>query len=117
MQASTSRVLDGQQRFTVARQLGARFGERLAPADARRGRGAVSNATGRFEPTRKEEFDDGWDRDETIEALKTEVTLESDAPIRVMIPRGSPEKLTGKIVYVGPLIAPVAGSTANSRAS
>ena len=89
MQASTSRVLDGQQRFTVARQLGARFGERLAPADARRGRGAVSNATGRFEPTRKEEFDDGWDRDETIEALKTEVTLER--PKSIITKNDSPD--------------------------
>jgi D-alanyl-D-alanine carboxypeptidase (penicillin-binding protein 5/6) len=41
-----------------------------------------------------------------------EAPLIADAPIRLMTPRGSSEKLTGKIVYTGPLIAPVeAGET------
>ncbi|MCI4678751.1 D-alanyl-D-alanine carboxypeptidase [Rhodoblastus acidophilus] len=43
---------------------------------------------------------------------KDEVPLVSDAPIKVLVQRGSPERLTGKIVYTGPLIAPVsAGET------
>jgi D-alanyl-D-alanine carboxypeptidase (penicillin-binding protein 5/6) len=42
----------------------------------------------------------------------SEAPLVSEAPIRLMTPRGSSEKLSGKIVYTGPLIAPVeAGET------
>ena len=61
---------------SVARQLGVRFGDRLIDADRRRGRGASSNATGRFEPTKRDAFDDGWTSDEAPEPLKTEVTFE-----------------------------------------
>ena len=39
----------------------------------RRGRGAVSNATGRFEPERREYFDDGWDSLEDLPPFKTDV--------------------------------------------
>ena len=42
-------------------------------ADRRRGRGAVSNATGRFEPERRERFDDGWESLGELEPFKTEV--------------------------------------------
>jgi serine-type D-Ala-D-Ala carboxypeptidase (penicillin-binding protein 5/6) len=58
---------------------------------------------------------------ETVGAAKvyggvaTEVPLVSDTPIKVMLPRGSPDKLTGKIVYVGPLIAPVAAGQTVAR--
>src|SRR5271155_402309 len=76
MSTSQARLIDDQQRVTVARQLGANFADRLAPSDVRRGRGAVSNATGRFEIVKREDFNDGWERDETISPLKTEVTLE-----------------------------------------
>ncbi len=41
--------------------------------DRRRGRGAVSNATGRFEPERREFFDDGWESLSDLEPFKTEV--------------------------------------------
>lgn len=44
--------------------------------DRRRGRGAVSNATGRFEPERRERFDDGWESIGELEAFKTEVREE-----------------------------------------
>jgi len=76
MSSSQARLVDDQQRVTVARQLGVNFADRLAPSDLRRGRGAASNASGRFEIVKKEDFDDGWERDETTAALKTEVTLE-----------------------------------------
>src|SRR5271155_6466 len=76
MSTSQTRLLDDQQRVTVARQLGANFADRLAPSDVRRGRGAASNATGRFEIVQREDFDAGWGRDETISLLKTEVTPE-----------------------------------------
>ncbi len=42
----------------------------------RRGRGAVSNATGRFEPERRERFDDGWESLGELEPFKTEVREE-----------------------------------------
>ena len=84
MPTRSSQLIDDTQRVTVARQLGVRFGDRLAPVDLRRGRGAVSNATGRFETTRREDFDDGWERDEAIEPLKTEVMMERP---RVIITR------------------------------
>ncbi|MGA7326462.1 MAG: PA0069 family radical SAM protein [Rhodomicrobium sp.] len=50
-------------------------GEQVS-ADQRRGRGAVSNATGRFEPERRESFDDGWEGLECLEPFKTEVREE-----------------------------------------
>jgi DNA repair photolyase len=43
----------------------------------RRGRGAVSNATGRFEPERRERFDDGWNSLDDLEPFKTEVREET----------------------------------------
>jgi DNA repair photolyase len=70
-----AKLLDDHQRVGVAQRLGAKFADRLTPADLRRGRGAPSNATGRFEALQREDFDDGWERDETT-ALETQVTLE-----------------------------------------
>lgn len=45
-------------------------------AGRRRGRGAVSNAAGRFEPKWHEAFDDGWESLGDLEPLKTEVREE-----------------------------------------
>ncbi|MEM1150350.1 MAG: PA0069 family radical SAM protein [Pseudomonadota bacterium] len=43
-----------------------------------RGRGAVSNASGRFEAEKKERFDDGWDTvEEDAAPLRTDVTPET----------------------------------------
>ena len=55
--------------------------ERILPADLRRGRGAATNATGRFELQKREDFDDGWTRDEAPEPLQTEVTWEKPKAI------------------------------------
>jgi len=44
--------------------------------DRRRGRGAVSNPGGRYETVRRELFDDGWDIEEEVFSLPTEVILE-----------------------------------------
>ncbi len=42
-----------------------------------------------------------------------DVPLVSDTPVRLLTPKGSDERLSGEIVYTGPLIAPVeAGQTA-----
>ncbi len=46
----------------------------------RRGRGALSNASGRFEPLARQAEDDGWDLTEELPPLKTEITLETAAP-------------------------------------
>ena len=56
----------------------------LVAADRRRGRGARSNATGRFEAEQRSEFDDGWESLGELEAFKTEV---SDEPARTIITR------------------------------
>ncbi|GLI24615.1 radical SAM protein [Xanthobacter flavus] len=45
-------------------------------ADRRRGRGAVSNTAGRFEPAARVLFDDGWQTLEDLPPFRTEVTEE-----------------------------------------
>ena len=55
--------------------------ERILPAELRRGRGAATNASGRFELEKREDFDDGWTRDEAPEPLATEVTWEKPKAI------------------------------------
>ena len=76
MAAQASKLVDDSQRVTVARQLGARFGDRLVDADRRRGRGAASNPSGRLEAFQREPIDDGWTADEAPAPLATEVTVE-----------------------------------------
>ena len=75
MRTSALRITDENQRERVSRDLGLKFADRLAPAEARRGRGAPSNESGRFETQSREAADDGWSADE-IEPLRTEVTVE-----------------------------------------
>ena len=55
--------------------------ERILPGELRRGRGAATNASGRFESERREAFDDGWTQDEAPEPLRTEVTWEKPKAI------------------------------------
>lgn len=50
-------------------------------ADRRRGRGAVANPTGRYEPEIRVAFDDGWDGLDDLPPLKTEVTIEKPKSI------------------------------------
>jgi DNA repair photolyase len=76
MRSQQSKLIDDSQRVVVARQLGARFADRLVASESRRGRGAASNATGRFETTQREDIDDGWERDEAPAELETEITFE-----------------------------------------
>ena len=45
--------------------------------ERRRGRGAVSNKTGRFEPETADAFDDGWESLGSLDAFKTEVFEDS----------------------------------------
>ena len=76
MAAQASKIIDDSRRVAVARQLGARFGDRLVDSDRRRGRGASSNPSGRLEAFQRETIDDGWTPDEAPEPLQTEVTVE-----------------------------------------
>jgi DNA repair photolyase len=62
---------------------------RVLPPERRRGRGAATNASGRFESLSREDFDDGWTRDEAPEPLVTEVTLEK--PRSVITRNDSPD--------------------------
>ncbi len=55
-----------------------------ALVDSAHGRGALSNASGRFEPILREVVDDGWDSLADLPALKTHVTHET---ARVIITR------------------------------
>ena len=63
--------------------------ERILPAERRRGRGAATNASGRFEVQAREDFDDGWTREEAPEPLATEVTLER--PRSIITRNNSPD--------------------------
>jgi len=58
--------------------------EPLAPAIAserRRGRGAQTNVSGRYEPVAKVAFDDGWQSLEELPPFKTTVTIDSTCKI------------------------------------
>ncbi|MCI0654821.1 MAG: PA0069 family radical SAM protein [Methylococcaceae bacterium] len=60
------------------------------PNKARKGRGALSNSTGRYESLIHEAFDDGWgSADEPLEALRT--TLSVDSARRVITYNRSPD--------------------------
>src|SRR5580704_19346293 len=63
--------------------------ERILPGERRRGRGAATNVSGRFEIQSREDFDDGWTREETPEPLATEVTIER--PKSVIMRNESPD--------------------------
>jgi len=53
----------------------------LVDQERRRGRGATANPDGRFEPIRRESFDDGWEGEEHLDAFRTEVTIEKPRTI------------------------------------
>ena len=56
----------------------------------RKGRGAVSNAGGRFEPRRSEPFDDGWDSADAVPApLRTKLSI--DTTKTIIARNGSPD--------------------------
>jgi DNA repair photolyase len=64
-------------------------GESAVTADRRKGRGAHSNATGRYEPLARVAFDDGWQRLDDLPAFKTSVTV--DATRTVITRNDSPD--------------------------
>jgi DNA repair photolyase len=58
-----------------ARTIEPQTGDGIDP-ERRRGRGAASNRSGRFEVERRESIDDGWGSSEELAPFKTEITLE-----------------------------------------
>ncbi|ATI42122.1 radical SAM protein [Pacificitalea manganoxidans] len=63
--------------------------QREIDKDRRRGRAATSNDVGRFEPQTRVAIHDGWDRDEDLPPLRTEVAVER--PRRVITRNTSPD--------------------------
>jgi DNA repair photolyase len=53
-----------------------RNGDDMIVPDRRRGRGSLSNRSGRFEPLTRSIFDDGWETAETLAPFATDVTEE-----------------------------------------
>jgi DNA repair photolyase len=76
MPTQAAKIAHPSQRAAVARRLGVPFADRLVDAERRRGRGAASNAAGRFETLLREEVDDGWAADEAPAPFETEVAIE-----------------------------------------
>jgi DNA repair photolyase len=58
---------------------------------ARKGRGAASNETGRFESERRVAFDDGWDRVDEDPAPRLETRLSVDATRTIIARNDSPD--------------------------
>jgi D-alanyl-D-alanine carboxypeptidase (penicillin-binding protein 5/6) len=46
---------------------------------------------------------------------QSEVPLTCDEPVKIFLPRGSQDRLTAKVVYLGPLMAPVAAGAEVAR--
>ena len=67
---------DPAERVVAARQLGVNFGDRIVADERRRGRGASTNVSGRFESEKREDIDDGWGALDELPPFKTEVILE-----------------------------------------
>ena len=64
--------------------------------DRRRGRGASANPSGRYEPAQREGFDDGWDIEEELPSLPTEVIVEK--PRTIITKNDSPDILFEKSI-------------------
>src|SRR5262245_60664245 len=62
--------------LTAAQAIAAQAAGTLVERERRRGRGAQSNATGRYEPLAKIAFDDGWRTLEDLPPFATTVTEE-----------------------------------------
>jgi len=77
------------ERVVVARQLGVKFGDRIVADERRRGRGAATNVSGRFESAAREDVDDGWGALDDLPPFKTEVILEK--PRNIITRNESPD--------------------------
>jgi DNA repair photolyase len=78
--ASADIAAFGQGRSTMANAMMEKSGVRIGE-DRRRGRGAGVNPSGRYEPTSRHVFDDGWESLEELPPFKTEVQVEKPRTI------------------------------------
>jgi DNA repair photolyase len=76
-------------RVVVARQLRVKFGDWIIADERRRGRGAATNVSGRFESAAREDVDDGWGALDDLPPFKTEVILEK--PRNIITRNESPD--------------------------
>ncbi|KQT69634.1 MULTISPECIES: PA0069 family radical SAM protein [unclassified Aureimonas] len=72
----------------IADHIIAESGLRLA-FDRRRGRGAATNASGRYEPFARSAYDDGWNSLDELPALRTDVQVEK--PKTIITRNASPD--------------------------
>lgn len=63
--------------------------DRWLPPARRRGRGAATNDSGRFEAAQRQAFDDGWDLEPPLDPIRTQVTV--DAARSVITRNSSPD--------------------------
>ena len=68
--------MEARREHPAANDVGSPWKVRAADRLIQKGRGAVSNASGRFEPLERALFHDGWGDGDTTAPLKTEVTNE-----------------------------------------
>lgn len=69
--------LDSRREAVSAAEDAASAAGKHVREDRRRGRGSLTNASGRFERDQRTSFDDGWELEEELAPLKTEVREES----------------------------------------
>jgi DNA repair photolyase len=77
----TARRLDQRARPATVDLSAPPEAEVAVDGERRRGRGAQSNASGRYEPLARIAFDDGWQSFEELPAFKTTVTIDSSRKI------------------------------------
>ncbi|MBO6519276.1 MAG: PA0069 family radical SAM protein [Rhodospirillales bacterium] len=63
----------------------------IIPDQARKGRGAVSNRTGRFEPLAGMRIDDGWGTGDDLAAEKLRTTVTDEHPKTIIATNSSPD--------------------------
>jgi DNA repair photolyase len=68
---------------------GAPVSETAVTSDRRRGRGAVSNSSGRYEKEQRVSFDDGWETGADLPPFKTDVQVEK--PKKIITRNQSPD--------------------------
>jgi len=89
MMNRTATRYGGQARRERNAETGGVPGEQAIARDRRRGRGATSNRSGRFEQLARTLFDDGWGSAEDLPAFATSVTVER--PKRIITRNQSPD--------------------------
>jgi DNA repair photolyase len=83
------RVAPRDPRVSIGAQTGDRFQPGPVNEERRRGRGAVTNLSGRFEREQRVEIDDGWNSLEELEAFQTDVQIER--PRKIITRNESPD--------------------------